>query len=294
MTLTPRVEDWRDAGETTEFRGRRIFVRRRAGAGVPMLVLHGFPSSSYDFRGLFADGLPAPLEGRPLVAFDFLGFGLSEKPRDHEYTLAWQADLATEMVRRYAAGGPVEIVAHDMGTSVATELMAREIDGRPGFAAERIVLFNGSILLHLADPILGQHLLRSRFGPLLARLSNRAVFVNQLGSVFTPEHPLSREEAADQWALTAAGGGNRLGHKLIGYMDERTRFADRWHGAIAEWPGDLRFIWALQDRVANVAVFEGLRALRPGAPVFELPRLGHYPQIEDPQAFAQALAGALE
>ena len=30
----------------------------------------------------------------------------------------------------------------------------------------------------------------------------------------------------------------------------------------------------------------GLRELRPAAPVRELPELGHYPQIEDPEAIA--------
>ncbi len=62
------------------------------------------------------------------IAFDFLGFGLSEKPADHVYTLAWQADAAEELVRR-AGSPPVFLVGHDMGTSVATELMARDISG---------------------------------------------------------------------------------------------------------------------------------------------------------------------
>lgn len=292
MELTQRVRAWRDRGEWLEFRGRRIFVRTKPGEGVPIILLHGFPSSSYDFRHLF-EGVIAPnLAGRPLVTFDFLGFGLSDKPRDHEFTLGWQADLASEIVRSHADGGPVELLAHDMGTSVATELMAREIDGAPEFATERIVLFNGSILLHLAKPILGQRLLRSRLGPQLAKLSSRPVFVNQLGSVFSKGHPMSREEADDQWALTSHQAGNRIGHKLIAYMDERIVHADRWHGAIAGWPGDLGLVWALQDRVATTDVYEGLRALRPAALTVELPDLGHYPQIESPGEFAAAIGEA--
>lgn len=293
MASESRIETWRSAGEEVEFRGRQIFLRRQAGEGRPILLLHGFPTCSFDFRKMFGSELPGELNARPLIAPDFLGFGLSEKPRDHTYTLSWQADLVHDLVQRFAGGGPVTIVAHDMGTSIATELMAREIDGKETFAIDQIVLFNGSILLHLAQPILGQRLLRSRAAPLLAGLSNRWIFANQLGSVFSRSHPLSAEEAADQWALISHLGGHRLGHKLIHYMDEREQLTDRWHGAVANWPGDLRLLWALEDPVAGKAVLSGLRTLRPTAPVAELPGLGHYPQVEDPALFCDAIAELL-
>ena len=89
-----------------------------------LLLLHGFPSSSYDWRLL----LERETE-HAVLAPDFLGFGLSEKPRDHTYTLHWQADLVEELVRRHGADKQVFFVAHDMGTSVANELMARDLDG---------------------------------------------------------------------------------------------------------------------------------------------------------------------
>lgn len=94
-----------------------------------------------------------------MLAFDFLGFGLSEKPADHTYSLFWQADLVLELLSRFAGERPVFLVAHDMGTSVATELMARELDGEQT-AIVGALLFNGSILLERAKPTLGQKLLR--------------------------------------------------------------------------------------------------------------------------------------
>ena len=87
--LTERVERWRDAGGLEEVAGRRLYVQRRDGEGPLLLLLHGFPSSSYDWRELLALR-PATRA----LAFDCLGFGLSDKPRDHVYTLAWQADAA--------------------------------------------------------------------------------------------------------------------------------------------------------------------------------------------------------
>jgi pimeloyl-ACP methyl ester carboxylesterase len=285
--LTDRVERWRDAGSMEEVAGHRLYVQRRPGDAPTLLFLHGFPSSSYDWRHVLALRLR-----HAAIAFDCLGFGLSDKPRDHVYSLAWQADAAEELVRR-GGSAPVFLVAHDMGTSVATELMARDLRGELSIDVTGALLFNGSILLHLASPTIGQRLLRSPLGPLAARLTTAPSFRAQFARVFSRAHPLTREEADDQWSLIAHDDGQRIGHLLVHYMEERERLTERWHGAIRDWPKPLTFAWGLRDPVATTRVLEGLRALRPNAPVIELPDLAHYPQIERPEAIAGALDSAL-
>jgi len=287
--LTPNVERWRDAGGFEEVAGRRLYVQRREGEGPLLLCLHGFPSSSYDWRELLE--LPGVRDQSALL-FDFLGFGLSDKPADHEYTLAWQTDAAEELVRRVGSP-PVYVVAHDMGTSVATELFARELRGNGALDIRGALLFNGSILLDRASPTTGQKLLRSRLGPLLARLTTQRSFRLQFGRIFSDAHPLSRQEADDQWALLAHDQGHRIGHLLVNYMAERERYVERWHGAFRDWPGRLSLTWGLEDPVATIAVLDGLRELRPGVPVMELPGIGHYPQLERPDLIAAALDAGL-
>jgi pimeloyl-ACP methyl ester carboxylesterase len=288
MGLTPSTERWREAGALEEIAGHRLYVQRREGDGPLLLLLHGFPSSSYDWRLLLALR-PASAA----LAFDCLGFGLSDKPRDHPYTLAWQADAAEELVRR-AGSPPVFLVAHDMGTSVATELMARDLRGELDFPKlTGALLFNGSMLLHLARPTVGQKILRGRLGPLASRLTTERGFRAQFSRVFSADHPLSAEEAADQWALIAHNGGAGIGHLLVHYMAERERFTERWHGAIRDWPRPLTLTWGLKDPVARVEVLDGLRELRPGAETIELPDAAHYPQIEQPELISAALDTAL-
>ena len=287
--LPERVEAWRRRGHTTGFAGRRIHFHARGGAAPTLVFLHGFPSCSYDWRLL--------LELEPeqaVIAPDFLGFGLSDKPRDHDYSLLWQADLVEELVRREAPGGPVFLVAHDMGTSVANELMARDLERRLSFELDRVLLLNGSMVQDAASPTLGQRLLRSRLGPLFASLSSERFFRSQFSSVFSPQHPLTDEEAEDQWALLRHNRGHRLGHRTIRYMDERMILAERWHGAIREWPGTLTLAWGMLDPVATPAVLAAVRGLRPEAPVTGWELVGHYPQLEAPAAVAEVLREALE
>jgi pimeloyl-ACP methyl ester carboxylesterase len=288
VSLTARVQAWSAAGRRESFRGHSVHVHARAGGGPLLLLLHGFPSSSYDWRRLL-ELCPE----RAVLAFDFLGFGLSDKPHDHSYTLAWQADLTEELVARHGEGRPVFVCAHDMGTSVATELFARDLAGELGFEACGALLFNGSIILERSSPTVAQRILRSPIGPIAARLTSERFFRRQFGSIFSPGHPLSDEEEADQWSLITAAGGHRLGHKLVTYMDERVVYAERWHGAIRDWPAPLSFAWGMLDPVATPDVLEGLRELRPEAPCRELDDLGHYPQIEDPRLLATALEEAI-
>ena len=192
---------------------------------------------------------------------------------------------------RSAAERPrtIFIVAHDMGTSVATELMARDLDGALEIEIGGALLLNGSMVQDAASPTMGQRILRSAVGPLFSRLSSERFFRQQFGSIFSPGHPLSADEADDQWALIRAHGGRTLGHKTIRYMEERFRYAERWHGALRRWPKPLALAWGMLDPVATERVLDAVLELRPAAPVSRFEDLGHYPQIEDPERVAGAL-----
>lgn len=275
-----RVREWRDGGRQLRTRAGSVFVRSAPGDGPTVVLLHGYPSSSYDFREVVDR-----LGGRAWLAVDFLGFGLSEKPRPHQYSLFEQADIVEEVVAATVTG-PIVLLAHDMGTSVTTELLARDIDGSLTCTLDRAVLSNGSVILEKASLRPIQKILRGPLGPVAARLANRPVFTREFAQLFSTAHPLTKSEAEAQWELLSHAGGHRIAHLLTAYLGERVIHADRWHGAVRDWDKPLGFLWGTVDPVATVAVLDGLRALRPAATVVELAGLGHYPQLEDPEAFA--------
>jgi pimeloyl-ACP methyl ester carboxylesterase len=125
--------------------GHRLFVRTGLGNGPPLVFLHGYPSSSYDWRHVI-EVLPE----QAFACFDFLGFGLSDKPRDHVYSLMDQADLVEGVVALLDAD-EIVLVAHDMGTSVATELLARDLEGKLPFGLRSVLLPNGSMVIERAS-----------------------------------------------------------------------------------------------------------------------------------------------
>jgi pimeloyl-ACP methyl ester carboxylesterase len=288
VVLPQSVRDWRDGGRLVPTRSGSLFVRSAQGDGPTVLLLHGYPSSSFDYRMVVPH-----LAGRAWVTLDFLGFGLSDKPRPHRYSLLEQADLVQTVVAD-AVTGPVVLIAHDMGTSVTTELLARDLDGRLPFELQRAVLTNGSVILDRASLRPIQKVLRGPLGPVAARLANRRMFTRGFARLFTPQHPLSAQEAQAQWALLSNNDGHRIAHLLISYLDERVRYAPRWHGAVRDWPKPLGFLWGLDDPVATTNVLDGLRDLRAAGEVVELPGVGHYPQLEVPGEFARGALRLLD
>ncbi len=286
VVMPQAVRDWRAGGRMLRCRAGSVFVRSAPGSGPTVLLLHGYPSSSFDFRHIVDR-----LEGRAWITLDFPGFGLSDKPRPHRYSLFEHADTVAEVLALTGISGPIAVLAHDMGTSVATELLAREIEGTLPFELDRAVLSNGSVILEKATLRPIQKILRGPLGPVAARLANRIVFTREFSRLFSAAHPLSSAEATAQWALLSRAGGHRIAHLLTAYLDERVTHAQRWHGAVRDWDKPLGLLWGTADPVATTAVLDGLRALRPGARVVELTGLGHYPQLEDPDTYG---AGARE
>ena len=123
------IEGWWSSGRRVEVNlngvDRQIFVRQM-GSSAPMTLLHGFPSSSHDWVRL----APDLAESHRLLMFDFLGFGASEKPVQHDYSIGEQADLVEAIWAREKITS-TRILAHDYAVSVTQELLARRAAGEP-------------------------------------------------------------------------------------------------------------------------------------------------------------------
>src|SRR2546426_964278 len=138
-------EGWHRRGRfVTLAEGHRLFVAQE-GEGPDLLLVHGFPSTSHDF----AAALPL-LSGRFRVTlFDQLGFGFSDKPAGAPYSPLDQGRRAGGLARALDIPQAM-VVGHDMGLTVAIEMLCRHEAGELGFTMDRLVLCNGSHLVELA------------------------------------------------------------------------------------------------------------------------------------------------
>lgn len=258
---------------------------RLLGDGPWLTLLHGFPSSSWDYAAV----APRLAERRRVLAFDFVGFGDSSKPTRRVFGLLDQADLTEELWRRHGVRSTA-LVAHDYGASVALELLARQAEGRLATRVHALLLMNAGLYLDLYRPRLVQRLLRLPLvGALVARALGPGRFRRSFSAVFAPAHRPGEAALAQHWEAVARRGGQRQAHKLIRYIDERHRHRARWEHALEHDSTPMAFVWGLLDPVSGAPIAERLRARRPQAPFVALDDVGHYPQLEAPEAVVAAI-----
>jgi pimeloyl-ACP methyl ester carboxylesterase len=281
--MSARLSAWRDAGSFFDFRGHRVFYRRE-GSGAPLWLIHGYPTSSFDWSELW----PKLTARFDVVALDMLGFGFSAKPRAHDYTIAEQAELQLALAAHLALA-PEHVLAHDYGDTVAQELLARHREGAVP-KLRSMCLLNGGLFpeTHRARPI--QRVLASPLGSLVARLSSERTFARSMRAIFGPRTQPSDALLHDFWELASQDDGMRALARLIRYMEERRTHRERWVSALIDTRVPLRVIDGVLDPVSGAHMVERLLELRPGADVVRL-QVGHYPQVEAPR---EVLAAFLE
>lgn len=289
------VEEWAALGGHVELGGHRLFVVDHPAVDEvepPLLVLHGFPSCSLDWRAV----LPRLAERRRVVLFDFLGFGLSDKP-DLRYGIRLHADHAQQIVAGLGLD-EIALVTHDMGDTVGGELLARSLEGTLGFGIGRRVITNGSIYLGMAQLTAGQQALMAlpdeRLGTERTADEWKPGFIAGLAGTFSPSRPPSDDEMDAQWQMAAMHEGYRLLPRLIRYLEDRMVDEARFTGAIESHPSPLGIVWGERDPVAVHPMALRLREARPDAPLTTLDGVGHYPMIEDPERVADAVIGYLD
>ncbi|KNC54160.1 uncharacterized protein AMSG_12303 [Thecamonas trahens ATCC 50062] len=265
----------------------------RRQCGLPLVLVHGFPTSSYDWHGV-AGRLSAD---RNVIVLDLPGYGLSDKPlpADYAYSLFDQAKVVFAVAAHYGVTS-AGLVCHDMGDSVCEEMVASAADGAPhavGLDIAFVVFNNGGMKIDMASFRFSQVLLRLPLvGDAFVRLSNYAIFSRQIRSISS--ELLTSADIDAMWAsLLYHDGAWRL-PALIGYIDQRFKHGEsRWMAALRATDIPLGFIWGARDTVAPPAMGAAIEADLSQAGFVWLPDLGHFAMVEDPDAWLNAFASLL-
>ena len=273
------LDDWRAQSQAFHFRGHTIrYWTAGDTQAQPLLLIHGFPSASWDWHRLWA-----PLAERyRLIACDMLGFGYSAKPRGHAYSLLEQADLQQALLAHIGEQRAVHVLAHDYGDSVAQELIARHQEGQLQLAG--CVFLNGGLFPETHHPVRVQKLLLGPLGPLIGRLFSRRKLAQSFARIFGPHTQASEAELDALWQLVAYNNGPAVMHRLIRYMPERRQQRQRWVTAMQATTLPMRVIDGAFDPISGAHMVARYRELISDPDTVLLDGIGHYPQLEAPAA----------
>jgi pimeloyl-ACP methyl ester carboxylesterase len=280
------LERWKDRGRCFDYLGFEVFYRTE-GSGPRLLLIHGYPFSSFDWVHIW----PALSERFSLVAPDMLGMGFSAKPVRYDYSVHDHADMH-EALLAHLGVHECHVLAHDIGVSVAQELLARDELGEQTaapFHIKSITWLNGGLFHEAYTPRPIQRLLSGTpLGEVLARyrrvLLLDAVLDRAVGEMFGPRTKPSPELLAQFRELLDYNDGRRVTHKVGRFVVDRYHHRNRWVRAMRQTRLPMRLIDGPSDPNSGRHMADRYQELVPNPDVVLLDeQIGHWPQIEDPE-----------
>lgn len=255
-----------------EVDGHRLFYREAGPPDAPAVVLlHGFPASSFMFRDL----IPALADAYHVVAPDYLGAGFSDAPPDFRYTLDGLADLVAHLLARLGVAR-FAVYVHDRGASVGWRVLLRDpgavtavvTQSGNGYEAGFVPEFWTPVWDYAYDP---GPTTEAALRPLLEEPGIRWQYTHGVAdaSVVSPD---AWHRDAD---LLARPGRDRIQLALL--RDHLTDLAlyPRLHERLRRSGVPLLAVWGAHDRILDAAGAEAFRADVPDAEVRLVPG-GHF------------------
>jgi len=259
--------------------GGHDLAYRRAGAGAPVLLVHGITTHSFlwegGMRSLLARG------GLDLVAVDLLGCGRSAKPLDASYALSAHADL---LVRFCAELGlaRIHLVGHDLGGGIGQIMAVRAPSLLRSLSVVNCVGYDYwpvQPITALRTPVVRQILLAALDAGAFTLVVRRGLHHKELA---TPAL------MAEFLAPLATPEGRKAFVHFARCLDNAN---------LMEIADDLRrlrvptqVVWGLDDAYLPFAIAERLAADVPGARLDRIPTAGHFSPLDEPEQVAALLA----
>ena len=276
------VKEWYKSGEFTKVNELNIF-NKRAGKGETLVCIHGFPSSSWDFEKIWPS-LTARFDG---ITFDLIGLGKSAKP-DRAISISLQADMIEELLIQKNVS-KAHILAHDLGDTIAQELLARQAENNSKILWQSCIFLNGGLFPETHKALFIQKLLISPLGSFVAKFMSKNSFVNSMNGIFSKAHPPTLAFLDETWNLIVHNNGIAMIPRLIRYMKERKLHRERWLTPLVKNIVPLLLINGIEDPISGKHMADRYATLIPNANITLLENSGHYPHVETPNEVLKAI-----
>lgn len=253
------------------------------GNGTPILFAHGTPEWSFGWRDL-VKGLRGQYR---CIAPDMLGFGLSGKPTDADYSVRAHSRRLEQLVEQLGLKN-FHIVANDFGLGIALHYAIKHPDN-----VQKISFFNGWMWPLDTDPHYARpaRWMQSWLGRLLYLRFNFPVTV-VMPAAFGDKRKLTPEIHRHYKQALPTPDTRRAAYAFSGELLHANAFwAECWQqvSKLADKPGLI--FWGMKDAFVPVYELEKWEKALPNARIIRFENAGHFAQEEEPDAMIEALEG---
>lgn len=290
MTELPalRREPWFDNGAypfTSRFletsAGRMHYVDE--GQGEVVLLVHGTPSWSFEFR----DVIRELAKTHRVIAPDLVGFGLSDKPAHFGYRLADHTRVLKELVEKLGLN-TFDLVVHDFGGAVALPIALDE----PARIRKLVIMNSWLWALESVDTAIAKQ--KGILGSAPMRWAYRSLNFSArviVKSAWGRHRPLTKDVHAHYTRMfpNADARVGTLGF-LRSVVEEGPYLDALWqrHAALNAIPKLV--VWGMADSFVKPVHLQRWKDAFPDALVEELRDVGHFPADEAGELVAPRIA----
>ena len=242
------------------------------GQGPTILFVHGTPSWSFDYRHLIKH-----LSHRfRCIAIDLMGFGLSDKPKDYDYSTPKHVQVLTQCIEQLKLSD-LHLVLHDFGGVIG---MAYALDHPKQIKS--ICLFNSWLwdassepefqksAKILKSPLLPFLYLRMNFSPrflIPKSFHNKARLKKSIHQHYTKVFTKASERH----------GPLAFARSLL---NDQQWFGSLWQRIHRLYDKSILFVWGMEDPFVQPKYLDKYASVFPQAQVHKLEDCGHFPQEE--------------
>lgn len=277
--MNREVEEWKQGGKYFSFNNQNTFYRQD-GKGENLLIIHGYPYNSFEWKETIA----VLSQNFKITIFDLLGMGFSDKPKNHKYSFEEYCEIINALLAALNIK-ETHIFSHDIGVSVAQELIVRDIEGKNNFKIKSSAFLNGSLFADVYKPRLIQKLLSKSptiIGENLSKILTKKMVNNSVKSVFGKFTQPSDEFLDKQWEILNYNDGKNLSYLIGRLVFEKYIYLNRWVKGMQETTIPIGYICGPFDPNSGIHMADRYLALIPNPKVYLLDQyIGHWPQIED-------------
>ena len=266
--------------QTIQVDGRTIAYREAGGGETPVVLVHGWPTSSFLWRNVL------PVVGREhrALAPDLLGFGASDKPTDVTYDF----ELLTGALLGFLDALELErivLVGHDLGAPLTLRLALDHPERLRSLVLMNTLIHQEYMTDQLNDFVdaLQTPGKRERFtSPETLEVIFRMGTAQEQSATAEALAGVSGPFATDEARLALAKAGSELELEVLGDLAAR----------LSKLAVPLRVIYGEQDELLPT-VGEGMARIKselPATEVTALPNAGHFLQEDEPERVGELVA----
>ena len=273
------TKEWAKKGKMVSVLNTELFVIDEGNSKQTLVLLHGYATSSLDYYKV----LEELSKHYRVILYDFLGFGFSDKPKNHYINIHEQADIFIELWRKLELEN-VTLLSHNISTQIALEILTRQRLNYLHLDINKLIILNSTISFNQSNiSNTSIHPLEKFSNKIKTMLLSYPFYKQKIKDFFFDENKISDEEIEEKWFVIEHKNGREILDFLPSYIIESKLSWSRCYTTAQLNTVAVKIISGKNDNIFNENEAISFADEFSNSTLHFIDNCGHYPMLEKPK-----------